>query len=84
MSKPFDFKQPHNWSKWKSTSSNSASCQGLVKEDESRQVNTPFYWLGEESDDVLTSTNITDEDMNKYATRREILCPLPSEEKSNI
>ena len=63
---------------------NSASCQGLIKEDESRQVNTPFYWLGEESDDVLISTNITDEDMNKYVTRQEILCPLPSEEKYNI
>ena len=41
---------------------------GLNKEEEPRQVSTLLYCLGEEADDVLSSTNVTDEDRKKYAT----------------
>ena len=39
---------------------------GLSKEDEERQASTLLYCLGEEADDVLTSTNISTEDRKKY------------------
>jgi len=32
-----------------------------------RQVSTLLYCLGEEADDILASTNITDEDRKKYS-----------------
>ena len=65
---PFDFKQPDNWPKWKKRFEQFRVASGLSKEDESRQVNTLLYCLGEEADDVLTSTNITEDDRKKYAT----------------
>ena len=65
---PFDFKQPDNWPKWKKRFEQFRVASGLATEDESRQVNTLLYCLGEEADDVLASTNITDEGKKKYAT----------------
>ena len=41
---------------------------GLSTEDESRQVNTLLYCLGEEADDVLASANNTTDDKKVYAT----------------
>ena len=64
----FDFKQPDNWPKWKNRFEQFRIASGLNKEDEPRQVSTLLYCLGEEADDVLFSTNITDEDRDKYAT----------------
>ena len=65
---PFDFKQPDNWPKWKKRFEQFRVASGLATEDESRQVNTLLYCLGEEADDVLASINITDEGKKKYAT----------------
>jgi len=39
---------------------------GLSKEDEERQISTLLYCLGEDADDVLTSTNISEESRKKY------------------
>ena len=63
---PFDFKQPDNWPKWKKRFEQFRVASGLSKEDEPRQVSTLLYCLGEEADDVLTSTNIKDDDRKKY------------------
>ena len=57
---PFDFKQPDNWPKWKKTLR--AIPSGLATETEPRQVSTLLYFLGDEADDVLTSTNISADD----------------------
>ena len=40
--------------------------QRLSAEGEERQISTLLYCLGEEADDVLTSTNISDESRKKY------------------
>ena len=39
---------------------------GLAKENEERQVSTLLCYLGEEADNVLTSTNITVESRKKF------------------
>ena len=39
---------------------------GLSKEDEEHQVSTLLYCLGEDADDVRTSTNISDKNRKKY------------------
>ena len=41
---------------------------GLSKENEPRQVSALLYCMGEQSDSVLNSTNISNEDREKYAS----------------
>ena len=65
--RPFDFKKPDEWTKWKRRFGQFMSASGLDKEDEVRQVSTLLYCLGEEAEDVLVSTNITDAARKKYA-----------------
>ena len=43
-----------------------ASKPGLDKDDEARRISTLLYCLGEEADDVLSSTNISSADRVKY------------------
>ena len=62
--KPFNFKQPDNWPKWKKRFEQFRVASGLATEDEA----TLLYCLGEEADDVLSSTNIKADDRKKYET----------------
>ena len=62
----FDFSKPDLWSKWKRRFEQFASASGLDKEDQARHISTLLYCLGEEADDVLSSTNISAEDRKKY------------------
>ena len=65
-SENFDFSKPDLWSKWKKRFEQFASVSGLDKEDDARRISTLLYCLGEEADDVLSSTNISTEDVKKY------------------
>ena len=58
--------KPDLWSKWKRRFKQFASASGLDKEDEARRISTLLYCLGEEADDVLSSTNISADDRKKY------------------
>ena len=62
----FNFSLLDEWPKWRRRFEQFRVASGLVKEDEERQVNTLLYCLGEDADDVLTSTNISDENRKKY------------------
>ena len=62
----FDFSKPDLWSKWKKRFEQFASACGHDKEDDTRHISTLLYCLGEEADDVLSSTNISTEDRKKY------------------
>ena len=53
--------------KWKRRFEQYRIASGLAKEDDERQVSTLLYCLGEEADDVLTSTNITVYSRKKFA-----------------
>ena len=66
---PFDFKKPDDWEKWKRRFELFLSASGLDKE-ETRQVSTLMYRLGEDAEGVLVSTNIGDDDRKKY---REVM-----------
>ena len=63
---PFSFKNPDDWPKWKRRFAQFRSASGLAEQDEGRQVSTLLYCLGEDAEDVLTSTNITTEDRRSY------------------
>ena len=62
----FPFDTPDHWPKWKRHFEQYRVASGLSKESEERQVNTLLYCLGEEAEDVLTSTNIAEDDRKKY------------------
>ena len=62
-------KSPTN-GKWKRCFELFLSASGLDKEEETRQVSTLMYCLGEDAEGVLVSTNIGDDDHKKY---REVM-----------
>ena len=63
----FMFNSPDEWPKWKRSFEQYRVASGLHKENDERQVSILLYCLGEEADDVLTSTNITPENQKKFA-----------------
>ena len=70
MSAPtvFPFNTPDYWPKWRRRFEQYHLASGLSKKTEERQVNTLLYCLGEEAEDILTSTNISEEDRKNYAS----------------
>ena len=61
---PFDFKS--NWPK-RRCFQQYRDASGLGEESNTRQVSMLLYCLGEEANDVLTSTNITEEDKKLFS-----------------
>ena len=62
----FNFKNPDDWPRWKRRFEQYCSAMGLAAEDDSRQVNTWLYCMGEEENDVLTSSGIFSDARQKY------------------
>jgi len=60
----FDFKQPDEWPRW---------LKRFSEESDKRQVNTFLYCLGEEGEDLLRSTNITEDEQKPYSSVRQKL-----------
>ncbi len=56
---PFNFRRPDEWPKWKRRFKQYLAATGLDRADETRTVSTMLYCMGEDAEDVLTSTNIT-------------------------
>ena len=56
---PIQFNSPDKWPKWRRRFEQYRVASGLAKEDNERQVSALLYCLGEEANDVLTSTNIS-------------------------
>lgn len=63
---PFNFRSPDDWPRWKRRFEQFRCASGLTQEDQRRQVSTLLYCLGEEAEDVLTSTNISAEARASY------------------
>ena len=64
----FNFKRPDEWPKWSKRFEQFRVTSGLSTKDDTRQVCMLLYCLGEEAEDVLKSTNITEEERKVYAT----------------
>ena len=64
---PFDFSKPDDWPKWIKRFEQYRVASGLSKDSETRQVSTLLYCLGDEAEDVLSSTNISEEDKANYS-----------------
>ena len=64
----FDFHSPDDLPRWKKRFEQFRLATGLASESEARQISTLLYCLGEDSQDVLGSTNITSEERKSYST----------------
>ena len=65
--KPFNFSDPDDWPRWKKRFLQFREASGLSSGSETHQVSMLLYSLGEDADDVLTSTNISDDDRKNFA-----------------
>ena len=63
---PFSFKQPDEWPRWWKRFEQFRLASALDQESDDRQISTLLYCLGEDAEDVLSSTNISTEDRKKY------------------
>jgi hypothetical protein len=63
----FDFVAEH-WSQWKQRFLRFRSASELSTKGEQRQVNMLLYCMGERSEDILTSFNLSDDDAKKFNT----------------
>ena len=64
--KPFDFRNPDDWPRWKRRFEQYRATAGLTAESEGKQVNNLLYCLGEEAEAVLNSTNANADDKAEY------------------
>ena len=62
------FKTPSQWSRWKRRFQQYLVASGLSAGTQVRQVTTLLYCLGDEGNDFLQTTGITDEEMKSYDT----------------
>ena len=63
---PFDFTRPDDWSRWKCRFEQFRYASGLSQESSQRHVSTLLYFLGQDADDVLHSTNIAEDKRKDY------------------
>ena len=63
---PFRFDTPDKWPRLRHRFEQFCVVSGLSKENQEKQVNMLLYCLGEEADDVLISTNISEESRKNY------------------
>ena len=84
---PSLFNSPDKWPKWKRYFEQYRVALDLGNEDDEHQVSTLLYCLGEETDDMLTSTNINVESRKKFANCKcvaEVWWFFQSQKKCNF
>ena len=64
----FSFNKPDEWLKWHKRFEQFRVASRLSAEGQARQVSTLLYCMGEEAEDVLTSTNVTTDEKEDYET----------------
>ena len=58
----FNFSQPDEWPKWIHRFEHFHDASGLSNKEEVHQVNTLVYCMGEATDDILCSFELSDDD----------------------
>ena len=64
----FPFKSPDQWQRWKKRFDQYRLASGLSTEPQERQVSTLLYCMGEDAEETLTSTHISEDDRKQYST----------------
>ena len=63
---PFCFKDTEEWPRWKQRFEQFQLASGLKEQGEERQVSTLLYCLGEDTEEILDTTQISEEDRKSY------------------
>ena len=67
----FDFSRPEEWAKWIRRFERFRHASGLTDKDETVQVHTLIYSMGDAADDILKSFHLTEEEMKTYDTVKD-------------
>ena len=62
----FDFAKPEQWEKWFKRFERFRQASGLCEKDEEMQVNTLLYSMGQESEDIIASFGLSEENSKKW------------------
>ena len=62
----FNFSRQEDWPKWSLRFERFRQASGLAKEDETSQINTLIYAMGDQADDILISFKLTEAQLKKY------------------
>lgn len=62
----FDFSKPEQWERWLKRFERFRCASGLDSQSEERQVTTLIYCLGEEAEDIVTASRLTDVEKKSY------------------
>ena len=66
LSAPFCFGKPDEWPKWKQRFNQFHMASVLFDKSDEYQANTLLYCLGADTEDILSTTNITADNRKKY------------------
>jgi len=65
---PLDFKHPEDWPRWKQHFQQFRVASGLSDAAAAKQISMLLYAMGKETETLLVSTNITNEERQVYDT----------------
>ena len=63
----FPFSRPDEWPQWKWQFEQFRLASGLSAEEDVRQISTLLYCMGDEAEDTLASTNVSEDDRKEYS-----------------
>ena len=63
----FQFSKPEEWKKWKSRFEQFRLASGLAEASEERQVSSLMYCMGGDAEDILATTDISEEHKKVYS-----------------
>lgn len=64
---PFDFSNPSGWTEWLRRYSRYHNVTKMSKEDDSMQIDSLLYTMGEAAEDIFLQLSLTGENRKKYA-----------------
>ena len=62
----FNFNRPKEWPRWICKFEHFRQASGLYSKDDAKQVNTLIYSMGDATDDILSSMDLSEGDKKKY------------------
>ena len=62
----FPFSCPNEWPQWKRLVEQFRLASGLSAEEDVRQISVLLYRMGDEAEDTLSSTNVSEDDRKEY------------------
>ena len=68
----FNFSRQEDWPKWSQRFERFRQANELAKEEETSQINTLIYAMGDQADDILISFKLTEAQLKKYDVVKKV------------